>query len=177
MFDSKNISDRREWTIVHYHSFYNQYCLFELEIRWFVATSCTLGDLITQWSQRTGTIPDSNQVAFHLVPIPCDSFAEFDALMNIQKYISSDFIIFYLLNIRFTSTKISSIYKKINSLCLRDKVTNLPDNDQILRINIFQKLTLKRNEKIYYAHIGGGKKWQSSQTGGKKYQDIMLVDF
>ncbi|CAF4282685.1 unnamed protein product, partial [Adineta steineri] len=59
-------------------------------------TSCTLGDLITQWSQRRETTPDSNQFIFNLVPIPCDSFAEFDALMNIQKYISSNFIIVYI---------------------------------------------------------------------------------
>jgi hypothetical protein len=78
--DPKHISDRREWATAHYHSFYNPHCLFELEIRWLVATSCILGDLITQWSQRTGTILGSNQVAFHLVPIPCDPFAEFDAL-------------------------------------------------------------------------------------------------
>ncbi|CAF3803229.1 unnamed protein product, partial [Adineta steineri] len=61
-----------------------------------------------------------------------------------------------------------SIYIKINSLCLRDKLANLPDKDQILRINIFQELILKRygfilnacvsykNEKIYYVHISGG---------------------
>ncbi len=78
--DPKHISDRREWATAHYHSFYNPHCLFELEIRWLVATSCILGDLIMQWSQRTGTILGSNQVAFHLVPIPCDPFAEFDAL-------------------------------------------------------------------------------------------------
>ncbi|CAF3826595.1 unnamed protein product [Adineta steineri] len=141
--DPKHISDRREWATAHYHSFYNPHCLFELEIRWLVATSCILGDLITQWSQRTGTILGSNQVAFHLVPIPCDPFAEFDALRG-------------------------PIYIKINSLCLRDKLANLPDKDQILRINIFQELILKRygfilnacvsykNEKIYYVHISGG---------------------
>ncbi len=78
--DPKHVSDRREWATAHYHSFYNPHCLFELEIRWLVATSCILGDLIMQWSQRTGTILGSNQVAFHLVPIPCDPFAEFDAL-------------------------------------------------------------------------------------------------
>lgn len=78
--DPKQTSDRREWATAHYHSFYNPHCLFELEIRWLVATACILGDLISQWSQRTGTILGSNQVAFHLVPIPCDPFAEFDAL-------------------------------------------------------------------------------------------------
>ena len=78
--DPKHQSDRREWATAHYHSFYNPHCLFELEIRWLVATSCILGDLISQWSVRTGTILGSNQVAFHLVPIPCDPFAEFDAL-------------------------------------------------------------------------------------------------
>lgn len=78
--DPKHTSDRREWATAHYHSFYNPHCLFELEIRWLVATACILGDLIAQWSQRTGTIIGSNQVAFHLVPIPCDPFAEFDAL-------------------------------------------------------------------------------------------------
>ena len=78
--DPKHISDRREWATAHYHSSYNPHCLFELEIRWLVATSCILGDLINQWSVRTGTILGSNQVAFHLVPIPCDPFAESDAL-------------------------------------------------------------------------------------------------
>lgn len=78
--DPKHISNRHEWATAHYHSFYNPHCLFELEIRWLVATSCILGDLITQWSQRTGTILGTNQVAFHLVPIPVDPFAEFDAL-------------------------------------------------------------------------------------------------
>lgn len=86
--DPKHISDRREWATAHYHSFYNPHCLFEIEIRWLVATSCILGDLITQWSQRTGTILGSNQVAFHLVPIPCDPFAEFDALRG--KHLSSN---------------------------------------------------------------------------------------
>lgn len=78
--DPKHVSDRREWATAHYHSSYNPHCLFELEIRWLVATSCILGDLINQWSLRTGTILGSNQVAFHLIPIPCDPFAEFDAL-------------------------------------------------------------------------------------------------
>ena len=78
--DPENISDRREWATAHYHSFYNPHCLFELEIRWLVATSCMLGNLITEWSRRTGLITCSKQVAFHLVPIPCDPFAEFDAL-------------------------------------------------------------------------------------------------
>jgi hypothetical protein len=77
---NKCVSDRREWATAHYHSFYNPHCLFELEIRWLVATSCILGDLITQWSIRTGSIFGSNPVRFHLVPIPCDPFAEFDAL-------------------------------------------------------------------------------------------------
>lgn len=89
--DPKHISDRREWATAHYHSFYNPHCLFELEIRWLVATSCILGDLITQWSQRTGTILGSNQVAFHLVPIPCDPFAELDALRGKTISIRGDF--------------------------------------------------------------------------------------
>lgn len=85
--DPKHLSDRREWATAHYHSFYNPHCLFELEIRWLVATSSILGDLIMQWSQRTGTIVGSHQVAFHLVPIPCDPFAELDALRgnNVKK--------------------------------------------------------------------------------------------
>lgn len=78
--DPKHLSDRKEWAIAQYHAYYNPHCLFELEIRWLVATSCILGDLITSWSQRTGTILCSNQVAFHLIPIPCDPFAEFDPL-------------------------------------------------------------------------------------------------
>ncbi|CAF1139274.1 unnamed protein product [Adineta steineri] len=82
------MSDRREWTTTHYHSFYNPHCLFELEIRRLVATLCILGDLITQWLQRTGIILSSNQVAFHLVSIPCDPFAEFDALRG-KKWRSS----------------------------------------------------------------------------------------
>ncbi|CAF1097604.1 unnamed protein product [Rotaria sordida] len=141
--DPKHISDRREWATAHYHSFYNPHCLFELEIRWLVATSCILGDLIIQWSQRTGTILGSNQVAFHLIPIPCDPFSEFDALRG-------------------------PIYIKINSSCLRGKLAHLPEKNQIRRINIFQELILKRygfilnacvsykNENIYYVHISGG---------------------
>ncbi|CAF1551520.1 unnamed protein product, partial [Adineta ricciae] len=141
--DPKHISDRHEWATAHYHSFYNPHCLFELEIRWLVATSCILGDLIMQWSQRTGTILGSNQVAFHLVPIPCDPFAEFDALRG-------------------------PIYIKIDSSCLIDKLADLPKDKQILRINIFQELILKRygfilnacvsykEENIYYVHISGG---------------------
>ena len=78
--DPNGVSDRREWASAHYHSFYNPHCLFELEIRWLVATSSMLGNLITQWSHRTGMITGSHPVAFHLVPIPCDPFAEFDAL-------------------------------------------------------------------------------------------------
>lgn len=89
--DPKHLSDRREWATAQYHAYYNPHCLFELEIRWLVATSCILGDLITNWSQRTGTILCSNQVAFHLIPIPCDPFAEFDPLrgmttVSIWKY-------------------------------------------------------------------------------------------
>lgn len=78
--DPNGISDRREWATAHYHSFYNPHCLFELEIRWLVATSSILGHLISQWSHRTGLITGTHPVAFHLVPIPCDPFAEFDAL-------------------------------------------------------------------------------------------------
>ncbi|CAF3918977.1 unnamed protein product [Rotaria sp. Silwood1] len=141
--DPKHISDRREWATAHYHSYYNPHCLFELEIRWLVATSCILGDLITQWSLRTGTILGSNQVAFHLIPIPCDPFAEFDALRG-------------------------PIYIKINISCLHDKLAGLPEKSQVHRINIFQELILKRygfilnacvsynNENIYYVHISGG---------------------
>jgi hypothetical protein len=83
--DPKHISDRREWAEAQYHSYYNPHCLFELEIRWLVSTSCILGELITNWSQRTGTILTANQVAFHLIPIPCDPFAEFDPLRGIEK--------------------------------------------------------------------------------------------
>jgi hypothetical protein len=94
--DPNHISDRREWATAHYHSFYNPHCLFELEIRWLVATSCILGDLITQWSQRTGTIFGSNRVAFHLVPIPCDPFAEFDALRGRNNFVCIDMIHFII---------------------------------------------------------------------------------
>jgi hypothetical protein len=82
--DPKHISDRREWATAQYHSYFNPHCLFELEIRWLVATSCILGDLIMNWSQRTGTMLGSNQVAFHLIPIPCDPFAEFDPLRGMK---------------------------------------------------------------------------------------------
>ncbi|CAF3303438.1 unnamed protein product [Rotaria sp. Silwood2] len=141
--DSNHISDRHEWATAHYHSFYNPHCLFELEIRWLVATSCILGDLITRWSQCTGMMLGSNQVAFHLVPVPCDPFAEFDALRG-------------------------PIYIKMNSSCLRDKLADLPETNQVHRINIFQELILQRygfilnacvsykNENIYYVHISGG---------------------
>ena len=78
--DPKRISDRREWAAAQYNAYYNPHCLFELEIRWLVVTSCILGELITTWSQRTGTILGSNQVAFHLIPIPCDPLAEVDPL-------------------------------------------------------------------------------------------------
>lgn len=81
--DPKHLSDRKEWATAQYHAYYNPHCLFELEIRWLVATSCILGDLITNWSQRTGTMLCSNQIAFHLIPIPCDPFAEFDPLRGI----------------------------------------------------------------------------------------------
>jgi len=83
--DPKHNSDRREWATAQYHSYYNPHCLFELEIRWLIATSCILGDLINTWSQRTGTILSANQVAFHLIPIPCDPFAEFDPLRGIYQ--------------------------------------------------------------------------------------------
>jgi hypothetical protein len=83
--DPKHISDRREWATAQYHSYYNPHCLFELEIRWLIATSCILGDLINNWSLRTGTNLGSNPVAFHLIPIPCDPFAEFDPLRGINQ--------------------------------------------------------------------------------------------
>jgi hypothetical protein len=136
--DPKHISDRREWATAHYHSFYNPHCLFELEIRWLVATSCILGDLITQWSLRTGTILGSNQVAFHLVPIPCDPFAEFDALRG-RVNVSSDCSLMYK-----TCYLLGPIYITIDSSCLHDKLANLPKKDQVLRINTFQELILKR---------------------------------
>lgn len=82
--DSNNISDRREWASAEYHAYYNPHCLFEIEIRWLVATCCLLGDLITKWSQRTGAILGSNQISFHLIPIPCDPFAEFDPLRGLS---------------------------------------------------------------------------------------------
>ncbi|CAF1152502.1 unnamed protein product [Rotaria sordida] len=141
--DQKHISDRREWAAAQHHAYYNPHCLFELEIRWLVVTSCILGDLITNWSQRTGTMLGSNQVAFHLVPIPCDPFAEFDPLRG-------------------------PIYIKLNSSCLRDKLADLPGNDQSNRLSIFQELILKRygfilnacvnykDENIFYVHISGG---------------------
>lgn len=141
--DPKHISDRREWATAHYHSFYNPHCLFELEIRWLVVTSCVLGDLITTWSQRIGTILGSNPVAFHLIPIPCDPFAEFDPLRG-------------------------PIYIKMDSSCLRDKLIHLNEKEQNIKLNIFQELILKRygfilntcvsydDENIYYVHISGG---------------------
>jgi hypothetical protein len=85
--DPKHLSDRKEWATAQYHSCYNPHCLFELEIRWLVATSCILGDLITNWSHRTGTMLGNNQVAFHLIPIPCDPFAEFDPLRGMNDYV------------------------------------------------------------------------------------------
>jgi hypothetical protein len=78
--DPKHVSDRHEWATAHYHSYYNPHCLFELEIRWLVAASCILAELISHWSQRTGAVRDMKQAAFHLVSIPCDPFAEFDPL-------------------------------------------------------------------------------------------------
>ncbi|CAF1352290.1 unnamed protein product, partial [Adineta steineri] len=201
----KSINYRRGRAITHYHSFYNPHCLFELEIRWLVASLCILGDLITQWLQCTGIILGSNQVAFHLVLTPRDPFAEFDALRGIV----------FIFNIRFKSTKISSIYIKINLLCLHDKLANISDKDQILRINIFQELILKRGvmlvyiiSNVYSVHYNNRstcvvstgissddqsflldygfllvleflfrKRWRSSQTDEEKYQDIMLADF
>ncbi|CAF3363299.1 unnamed protein product [Rotaria socialis] len=141
--DQKHVSDRREWAKAQYHSYYNPHCLFELEIRWLVATSCILGDLITNWSQRTGTMLGSNQVVFHLVPIPCDPFAESDPLRG-------------------------PIYIKMDTTCLQDQMTHLSAQHQNCRLNIFQELILKRygfvlnscisyiNENIYYVHISAG---------------------
>ncbi|CAF3911665.1 unnamed protein product [Adineta steineri] len=141
--DPKHISDRREWAVAQHHAYYNPHCLFELEIRWLVSTSCILGDLITNWSQRTGTILDSNHVAFHLIPIPCDPFAEFDPLRG-------------------------PIYIKMETSCLSDKLADLPEEDRVLQLNIFQELIVKRygfilnacvsykDENIYYVHISGG---------------------
>jgi len=141
--DSNNISDRREWASAEYHAYYNPHCLFEIEIRWLVATCCLLGDLITKWSQRTGAILGSNQISFHLIPIPCDPFAEFDPLRG-------------------------PIYIKVDSSCLNDHLGNLPKKDQMIQMNIFQELIVKRygfilnscvnheGENIYYVHISGG---------------------
>lgn len=42
------------------------------------------------------------------------------------------------------SVDLGPIYIKINSHCLRDKLANLAEQDQIHRINIFQELILKR---------------------------------
>jgi hypothetical protein len=39
---------------------------------------------------------------------------------------------------------LGSIYIKIDSSGLRDKLANIPEKDQVLRINIFQELILKR---------------------------------
>ncbi|CAM4745809.1 unnamed protein product [Rotaria magnacalcarata] len=141
--DQKHVSDRREWAKAQYPSYYNPHCLFELEIRWLVASSCILGDLITNWSQRTGTMLGSNQVAFHLVPVPCDPFSELDPLRG-------------------------PIYIKMDTTCLQDQVVHLSDKDKSSRLNIFQELILKRygfvlnscvgykNDGIYYVHISAG---------------------
>ncbi|CAF1677173.1 unnamed protein product [Rotaria sordida] len=60
------------------------------------------------------------------------------------------------------------IYIKLNSSCLRDKLADLPGNDQSNRLSIFQELILKRygfilnacvnykDENIFYVHISGG---------------------
>lgn len=80
--DPKGNSDRREWAVSQYNCYYNPHCLFEMEIRWLTATSCFLSELITNWSQRTGTVLATNQVAFHLVPTPCDPFAQYDPLRS-----------------------------------------------------------------------------------------------
>jgi hypothetical protein len=140
--DPKHTSDRREWATAHYHAYFNPHCLFELEIRWLVATSCILGDLITNWSQRTGTMlgSNSNQVAFHLIPIPCDPFAEFDPLRGMS-------IIYTLF--RDSMYYISGpIYIKLDSSCLRDQLVGLSLKDQNIKLNIFQELILKRFVQI-----------------------------
>ena len=141
--DPKNISDRTEWAIAQYHSYYNPHCLFELEIRWLIATSCLLGDLITNWSQRTGAILGSNQLAFHLVPIPCDPFAEFDPLRGASKAISA------LLEIsRPLFAPLGPIYIKIDLSCLHGILADLSEKDRMLRMNIFQELIVKRFEQL-----------------------------
>ncbi|CAF1052106.1 unnamed protein product [Adineta ricciae] len=141
--DPKQMSDRREWAVAQHHAYYNPHCLFELEIRWLVATSCILGDLITTWSQRTGTMLGSNQVAFHLIPIPCDPFAEFDPLRG-------------------------PIYIRMDSSCLVEKLECFSETSRGQLLSIFQELIVKRygfilntcvsykDENIYYVHISGG---------------------
>ena len=134
--DPKNISDRTEWATAQYHAYYNPHCLFELEIRWLVATSCLLGDLITNWSQRTGMILTSNQVAFHLIPIPCDPFAKFDPLRGSRIVDAFE---------RNPSCVLGSIYIKMDCSCLHDELASLPVENQVLKMNIFQELILKRS--------------------------------
>jgi hypothetical protein len=118
--DPKNISDRREWATAQYHSYYNPHCLFELEIRWLVATSCILGDLITNWSLRTGTSLGANQVSFHLIPIPCDPFAEFDPLRGTDNYQTSSLTFggCLLINNKFLIFQVLSTSKWIHHVSL-----------------------------------------------------------
>ncbi|CAF1121552.1 unnamed protein product [Didymodactylos carnosus] len=141
--DPLNKSDRTEWATAQYHSYYNPHCLFELEIRWLVATACILSDLIGSWAVRTQTGIGEAQVAFHLVPVPCDPFAEFDPLRG-------------------------PIYIRLNVECLKERLSDLTENDQIVKMSIFQELILKRygfilnacvcnsDDSIYYVHISGG---------------------
>lgn len=62
-------SDRVEWALANYSACFHPKCVFQLEVRWMVASGPVLGELIYSWARKTQTC------GFHLLPIPLDPFA------------------------------------------------------------------------------------------------------
>ena len=62
-------SDRLEWGSARYHAHFHPHCAFQLELQWFVATGCVLGEIVSGWARKAA------HNGFHLLPVPVDPFA------------------------------------------------------------------------------------------------------
>lgn len=66
---SSGKSDRLEWGTARYHTQFHPSAAFQLELQWFVATGCVLGEIVSGWARK------AINNGFHLLPVPVDPFA------------------------------------------------------------------------------------------------------
>ncbi|CDW54175.1 DEP and DUF3608 domain containing protein [Trichuris trichiura] len=67
-FDPNRRSDRKEWGQVRVSGSYETNLAYEISMRWVVATSSLVGDLVHNWWRK------SISVGLNLVPVPIDPF-------------------------------------------------------------------------------------------------------